>query len=79
MPEKRVGVIITNMSQRKKVLITGITGHDGSYLAEFLLTKGYDVYGLIRKTSHFLYANIAHIQSRLNLIQGDLLDPVSLR
>jgi len=65
--------------KRKKALITGITGQDGSYLAEFLLKKGYEVSGIVRKTSHFYYANIAHIQERLNLIQADLLDPVSIR
>lgn len=63
---------------RKKALITGVTGQDGSYLAEFLLDKGYAVSGLVRKTSHFKYANIGHIQHRLNLIYADLLDPVSL-
>lgn len=63
----------------KRALITGITGQDGSYLAEFLLKKGYEVTGIVRKTSHMLYANISHIQERLNLIQADLLDPVSLR
>jgi GDPmannose 4,6-dehydratase len=67
------------MSKKKKALITGITGQDGSYLAEFLLKKGYEVSGIVRKTSHFYYANIAHIQERLNLIQADLLDPVSIR
>jgi len=65
--------------KRKRALITGITGQDGSYLAEFLLKKGYEVSGIVRKTSHFYYANIAHIQERLNLIQADLLDPVSIR
>ena len=63
----------------KKALITGITGQDGSYLAELLLKKGYKVTGLVRKTSHLLYANIAHIQDSVELIQADLLDPVSLR
>src|SRR3989304_2422318 len=63
----------------KKALVTGITGQDGSYLAEFLLKKGYEVTGIVRKTSHFLYANIANIQHELSLIQADLLDPVSLR
>jgi GDPmannose 4,6-dehydratase len=63
----------------KKALITGITGQDGSYLAELLLKKNYKVTGLVRKTSHMLYANIAHIQDDLELIQADLLDPVSLR
>lgn len=62
----------------KRVLITGITGQDGSYMAELLLAKGYDVYGIVRKTSHFLYANIGHIQHQVNLIYADLLDPVSL-
>lgn len=63
----------------KKALITGITGQDGSYLAEFLLKKGYKVSGIVRKTSNRAYDNIAHIQSDLNLIQADLLDPVSIR
>ncbi len=63
----------------KKALITGITGQDGSYLAELLLNKGYEVSGVVRKTSHESYANIGHIQDDLKLFQGDLLDPVSLR
>lgn len=63
----------------KKALITGITGQDGSYLAEFLLKKGYEVSGIVRKTSHEDYANIGHIQDDLKLFQGDLLDPISLR
>jgi len=62
----------------KKAFITGITGQDGSYLAELLLDKGYEVSGIVRKTSHFLYANIGHIQHRLNLVYADLLDPVSI-
>jgi GDPmannose 4,6-dehydratase len=67
------------MAKRKKTaLITGITGQDGSYLAEFLLDKGYNVAGLVRKNSHFRHANIEHIQDRLNLVYADLLDPVSL-
>lgn len=63
----------------KSALITGITGQDGSYLAELLLKKGYSVSGIVRKTSHEDYANIGHIQDELKLFQGDLLDPVSLR
>jgi len=63
----------------KRALITGITGQDGSYLAELLLEKGYEVSGIVRKTSHEDYANIGHIQEQLKLYQGDLLDPVSLR
>lgn len=62
----------------KKALITGITGQDGSYLADFLLSKGYELSGILRKTSHYRSANIEHIQGQLNLFYGDLLDPVSL-
>ena len=62
----------------KKALITGITGQDGSYLAEFLLAKGYDVYGMVRRSSTVNYERIQHIQDRLKLIQGDLLDQNSL-
>lgn len=64
---------------KKKALITGVTGQDGSYLAELLLKKGYDVSGIVRKTSHESYANIGKIQDELKLFQGDLFDPVSLR
>lgn len=67
------------MTKKKTALITGITGQDGSYLAEFLLKKGYRVVGLVRKTSNFAYPNISHIQGETELIQADLLDPVSLR
>lgn len=71
--------IVKKMKKAKIALITGITGQDGSYLAELLLSKNYVVYGLVRKTSHSKYANIGHIQNKLNLIYGDLLDPTSLR
>jgi len=64
--------------EKKRALITGITGQDGSYLAELLLEKDYEVAGIIRKTSHFQYANIGHIQNDVNLIYADLLDAVSL-
>lgn len=64
---------------KKRALITGITGQDGSYLAELLLKKGYEVSGTVRKTSHEDYANIGLIQDDLKLYQGDLLDPISLR
>ena len=67
------------MSKKKVALITGLTGQDGSYLAEFLLKKGYTVAGIVRRTSHEKYANIEYIQNDLNLFLGDLLDPVSLR
>ncbi|NPV66907.1 MAG: GDP-mannose 4,6-dehydratase [Anaerolineae bacterium] len=59
-------------------LITGITGQDGSYLAEFLLSKGYNVYGLVRRTSTVSFDRIRHIQDRLTLISGDILDQTSL-
>src|SRR3990167_9543909 len=62
----------------KKALITGITGQDGSYLAEFLLTKGYTVYGLTRRTSTINYERIKHIEEKVVLLQGDLLDQSSL-
>ncbi len=64
---------------KKTALITGITGQDGSYLAEILLKKGYDVAGTVRKTSNMTYDNIGHIQDDLILIQADLVDPISLR
>ena len=64
---------------KKKALITGITGQDGSYLAELLLKKGYEVAGTVRKTSNMRFDNIGHIQDDLTLIQADLVDPVSLR
>ena len=62
----------------KKALITGITGQDGSYLAEFLLDKGYDVYGLIRRSSVEKFERIEHIRNKVNLVQGDLADQNSL-
>ncbi len=64
---------------RKRALISGITGQDGSYLAEFLLSKGYEVYGIVRRSSsgaHF--ERIRHIEDRITLLQADLLDQYSL-
>ena len=63
---------------KKRALITGITGQDGSYLAEFLLAQGYDVYGLVRRTSTLNFERIRHIQEQVTLIPGDLLDQTSL-
>jgi GDPmannose 4,6-dehydratase len=63
---------------KKRALITGITGQDGSYLAEFLLEKGYQVFGMIRRSSYEKLDRIAHLQQQLELIQGDLLDQNSL-
>ena len=62
----------------KRALITGITGQDGSYLAEFLLSEGYEVYGMVRRTSTVRYERIQNIQHQLNLIQGDMGDLSSL-
>jgi len=62
----------------KRALITGITGQDGSYLAEFLLEQGYDVVGMVRRTSTVTFDRIQHIQDDLELVQGDLLDQSSL-
>jgi GDPmannose 4,6-dehydratase len=62
----------------RRALITGVTGQDGSYLAELLLDKGYDVYGMTRRASTENVERIAHLVDRLTLLQGDLLDPPSL-
>jgi len=64
--------------RQKRALITGITGQDGSYLAEFLLEKGYQVFGLVRRSSITNFERIAGFQDRISLIQGDLLDQSSL-
>ncbi len=66
------------MAQPKRALITGITGQDGSYLAEFLLAQGYDVIGMIRRSSTVNFERIRHIQEKITLISGDLLDEVSM-
>jgi GDPmannose 4,6-dehydratase len=62
----------------RRALITGITGQDGSYLAELLLDKGYEVYGMTRRASTENVERIAHLTDRVTLMQGDLLDPSSL-
>ena len=61
-----------------KALITGVTGQDGSYLAELLLEKGYDVVGMVRRSSTVTFERIQHIQERISIIQGDLHDQSSL-
>ena len=66
------------MTKAKRALITGITGQDGSYLAEFLLDQGYEVIGMIRRSSTVNFERIKHIQDRIELVPGDLLDEVSL-
>lgn len=62
----------------RKALITGVTGQDGSYLAELLLAKGYQVHGMVRRSSEEKFERIAHLKNRLTLHQGDLLDQFSL-
>jgi GDPmannose 4,6-dehydratase len=61
-----------------RALITGITGQDGSYLAELLLSKGYDVIGMVRRSSTVNFERIAHIQDRVEFVAGDLLDEISM-
>ncbi len=61
-----------------RALITGITGQDGSYLAELLLAKGYEVTGMVRRSSTESYQRIEHLQDKIQLVQGDLLDQLSL-
>lgn len=63
---------------QRKALITGITGQDGSYLAEFLLEKNYRVFGLVRRSSTINFERITHLQEKIELIPGDLLDQSSL-
>ena len=63
---------------QKTAFVTGITGQDGSYLAEFLLKQGYDVYGLVRRTSTIRYERIQHIQDQITLVPGDMSDQTSL-
>ena len=63
---------------KKRALITGITGQDGSYLAELLLAKDYEVIGMVRRTSTVTFERIKHIQNRLTLVTGDLADEISL-
>jgi GDPmannose 4,6-dehydratase len=66
------------MSDARKALITGVTGQDGSYLAELLLEKGYEVHGMVRRASSEKFDRIEHIRERITLHQGDLLDQRSL-
>jgi GDPmannose 4,6-dehydratase len=61
-----------------RALITGITGQDGSYLAELLLAKGYQVFGVVRRTSHHSYERIEHLLDRIEILPADLLDQHSL-
>lgn len=62
----------------KRALITGVTGQDGSYLAELLLEKGYEVYGIMRRKSVVDYGNVDHIKDKIHFIYADMTDPISL-
>jgi GDPmannose 4,6-dehydratase len=66
------------MGDRKRALITGVTGQDGSYLAELLLEKGYEVCGMVRRASVEKFERIEHLRERIQLAQADLLDQLSL-
>lgn len=61
-----------------RALVTGVTGQDGSYLAELLLEKGYEVFGMVRRNSTENFERINHIKDKINLVQGDLFDQLSL-
>lgn len=65
-------------SKKRVALITGITGQDGSYLAEWLLEKGYRIFGLVRRTSTEPFERIVHIRNQVEIVSGDLLDQLSL-
>lgn len=73
-----VNFYITRRFALKKALITGITGQDGSYLAELLIEKGYEVFGMIRRSSTENFERIDHIIDKVNIVHGDLLDQNSL-
>ena len=62
----------------RRALITGITGQDGTYLAEFLLEKGYEVHGMVRRASTESFERIEHLRDRCQLHQADLLDQLSI-
>ena len=64
--------------EKKRAMITGVTGQDGSYLAEYLLEQGYEVIGMVRRTSTINFERIVDFQDKITLVQGDLLDPSSL-
>ena len=63
----------------RRALITGITGQDGSYLADLLLAEGYEVFGVVRRSSTESFERIAHLEGKVQLLQADLLDQASLQ
>ena len=73
-----IGTAGYNIPMTKRALITGITGQDGSYLAELLLSKGYEVIGMVRRSSTVHSERIAHFQDQITFVPGDLLDEVSM-
>ncbi len=76
--EKPKQAALALQPRRRRALITGVTGQDGSYLAELLLDKGYEVVGVVRRTSHDSYERIGHLLGRLQIVPADLLDQHSL-
>src|SRR5262249_19655431 len=62
----------------RRALITGVTGQDGSYLAEYLLSQGYRVFGAVRRSSAVNHSRIEHLQARIELVEADLLDQLSV-
>lgn len=70
--------MLKSRSMRKKAFVTGITGQDGSYVAELLLEKGYEVYGLMRRNSNPNYGNVAHLRHQIKFLFGDLADPACI-
>ena len=77
-PPKAKPVKQQGQPRRRTAIITGITGQDGSYLAELLLEKGYEVVGVVRRTSHDSYERIGHLLDRVHIVPADLLDQHSL-
>jgi GDPmannose 4,6-dehydratase len=75
---RSLGRLLAPVTQAKRALITGITGQDGSYLAELLLEKGYEVHGMVRRSSTETFQRLAHIRDAITLHTGDLLDQRSL-
>ena len=63
---------------KKRALVTGVTGQDGSYMAEFLLEQGYEVLGMVRRSSTVNFQRIQHIQDQVQIVSGDLMDQISL-
>ena len=76
--EDRYGRVGRETMTKPRALITGVTGQDGSYLAELLLEKGYQVFGMVRRASTENFARIEHLRHDIELVQADLLDQLSL-